>query len=372
MAIRSRFSFVGDLHISNDKEKFVKKWKGGKSGKLPLISIDFAVRDGKTNKGFVRAMGTKMDTIFTMDKNFKKLEVPYEERFDEDVLANVSGSRKHFVNLGEDFGGRQEFISTYDMIEYLEENLPNYNGKVMVNGEWKKNPYKERFADRFEIGSVYAVEDDRKSKLQLTMDFIYNADSIDATDFKSQSKIYVNGYVEQYIDKDTGSRYIPQTAILSCEQYDMKNEDHKKIWDYKKKYLTGLPKKKYHHIQWESRLINGAQEVEFDESVLTDSQKEQISLGIRKASDFAPAGGVYGERVYEIRLFDPVLKGEFVDGIVELDDTMSEFEEKIYTFAQPEKLEYKDKKKKADDDDVKDILKENVVVEDEELDWFNQ
>lgn len=365
MAVTSKFNFAGELSIPRNEEKFIKHWKGGAKENIPMVRISFSVKENSHNRGFVELFGMKADPIKTMSTDGTHIEIPWEDRFDETSLNAVASYRKHYVDLGEEFGGAHQFITDYDAIEYLAENLPKYNGKLRVVGNWEKNYYNGQFTDKFRIGNVYGVSNDTKAKLELTMDYFYNLESIDKSSFKEDQKICVNGYIMQYIDKDTGNVYIPQSAILSAAKYDMDNEKHAKLWKYKKSYIEDLSKKKMSHITWECRLINGAEEVEFDESMLTEKQREQVELGIKTVDEFRPRGTTLGSKVVEVRLFDPLLTGDFVDGLVECEDTLAEFEERIWYGNTTEKLSDVLKESKPEN-----VLENQQVVDEDEDDLF--
>lgn len=336
--IASRFKFYGELLIPKNREKFFKKWNGGSNGKTEMASIGFSVKEGQ-NIGFVQSFGLKSEMIRTKDTENKNIEVPWEDRFNPDVISMVANYRKYRVNLGDELGGEKDFITEYDMIQYLAEMLPQYSGMVYISGTYEKNTAKDDYPDKFRINSVFAVADTVKPKLTLTFDFFYNKDSVDTASLNDDKKIYVNGYVAQYINKDLGVRYCPQTAVLSAEKYDMDNEKHLKQWNYKKSYLEKLAKNKMYHLLWECRLVNGAEEVEFDESQLTDQQKMQIEFGVRTLEDFKPKGNIYGSVVREVRLFEPILQSGFENGILTCDETIDEFEEKIFVRGATEKLD---------------------------------
>ena len=119
----------------------------------------------------------------------------------------------------------------------------------------------------------------------------------------------------------------------------MDNEKHLNQWNYKKSYLEKLNKNKMYHLLWEGRLVNGAEEVEFDESQLTDQQKRQIEFGVRTLDDFRPKGNIYGSVIKEVRLFEPILQSGFENGILTCDETIDEFEEKIFVRGATEKLD---------------------------------
>ena len=150
-------------------------------------------------------------------------------------------------------------------------------------------------------------------------------------------KIENNKLVSQYINKDEGNKYIPQTLIFNATKYNPENEKHKALLDYKLKYVN-VKNKTMGHLLWECRLVNGAESIEFDESQLTPEQKQQVELGIRTVDYFRPRGSIFGERITEYRMFDPQLTGDFASGMVDTDMSTHEFEEDVYVPMKEERL----------------------------------
>lgn len=362
---QTRFNFTGTISFpkKDAKRPFVKEME--KDGRK-MLSMNFGIKESDHNMGFVEAFDGEQKTIKTMNSDNEKIEISWNDRFDEDVVLSVASYKKTTVDLGEEFGGRHKFITMYDAIEYLKENLPKYNGKVTVTGQMVKEPYKGKYYDKFKFQSVYAVADDKKNRLLVTADVYYNKDSVDKADWKSEKKILIDGYIPQYINKDEGTKFIPQQFVFNASKYDENNEKHKKLLDCKLKYIN-ITKKNMMHILWECVLLNGTETVEFDESQLTKAQREQIELGIRTLDDFRPAGSIFGERITEYRLFDPKLVGDFADGLVDSEMTPSEFEDEIYVLAADEKLEdvVKEAEKKADKQDDKSETKVEEIEEDD-------
>lgn len=368
MAITARFTFVGTPMIPKDKAKrpFFKEFDKvdeKTKKKKKMASMSFGVKESDTNMAFVEAFDSVQDEILTMDSDNEKMTVAWEDRFDEDIVDTVASYRRFTADLGDEHGGRKDFITLYDLMQHLNEHMKNYTGKIMVTGQFTREWYakKNAYLDKFRIQNVYAVdEDEYKNRLSLVMDIYYNKDSIDKSDFKENKKIYLNGYIEQYMGKDEGRKMLPMQFIFSAAKYKLdENEKHKKLFDYKMSYID-VKNKNMVHIPWDIVLLRGAEEAEFDESMLTAKQKEQIELGLKTLDDFKPKGTIVGDRVNEYRLFDPKLTGDFSDGLLECDDTMDEFEEKIYQPPQDETLDEaksnskKDKKAKADPDDDDD------------------
>lgn len=384
MSYQARFNFVGTPVIpkqkADTKRPFCKEIskKDDKTGKSKkMLSMTFGIKESDANMAFVEAFDSKKDVIKTMNTDNEKLDVAWDDRFDEDIISQVVNYRKYIVDLGEDHGGRQEFITVYDMIQHLQEHLPNYDGRVVVTGQFTRDWYakKKMYFSKFRIQNVFAASEERKSRLMITADLFYNKDSFDDSDFAENKKITLDCYIEQYINKDEGRKFVPIQVVFSGAKYDMENERRKKLLDYKMKYIK-VNGKAMVHIPWEMVLLRGAEEADFDESMLTDAQKEQIELGIKTLDDFKPKGNIYGDRIDEFRLFDPKLEGDFADGLLKADETADEFEEKIYQPPQDESMDEaknnsKSKKDNDGDDeppfDEKDKKSDDGGVDDDDL-----
>lgn len=362
MSYQSRFSFCGTPVIPKQKadtkrpfcKEITKKDEKTKETKK-MLSMTFGIKETDMNMAFVEAFDSQQKVIKTMDTDNEKLDVDWDDRFDEDIISKVASYRKYIVDLGDDHGGRQEFITAYDMIEHLREYLPDYNGRVVVTGQFTRDWYakKKMYFSKFRVQNVFAAPEERKNRLLLTMDLFYNKASLDDSDFDESKKMTLDCYIEQYINKDEGRKYVPIQVVFSGAKYDLENEKHKKLFDYKMKYIK-VKNKNMVHIPWEIVLLRGAEEAEFDESMLTASQREQVELGIKTVDDFRPKGNVYGDRIDEFRLFEPKLEGDYADGVLECDDTADEFEEKIYVPAQDETMEEAKKNSKSSSKAKKD------------------
>lgn len=365
--INARFKFTGNTIIPKEdcKRPFFRKTtftEKGTEKKRKALAINFGVKESGGNAAFVESFGGVMDTIITFNSDNERIEVDWEDRFDEEIVADVASYRKYVVDLGEDFGGRKEFITQYDFNEFLGENLPKFDGRVVATGDYAKTYYDKNktYYDKYTVRGVYAAKENSASRLSLMVDLYYSKDSVDKGDWKEDKKIYVNGYIMQYVNKDEGTKLFPMQTVFSGAKYDVENnERHKKLLDYKMSYID-IKGKKYVHIPWDIVIINGAEEVEFDESMLTKKQKEQIELGLKTLEDFKPNGSIYGDRVNEFRLFDPRLIGDFADGLLECDETNKEIEEMIYAPVQEKTMEQalkesKDKEEAPFDVDDEDI-----------------
>ena len=365
--MNNRFNFVGTISIPKETSKkpllstkTIEYVRNGKKKSMELTSMNFGIKESDTNMAFIEVSDSPRGVIKAKDTDNNDIEIDWDDRKDPDIIATVANYRKYVVNLGEEFDGRQEFLTQFDMIEFLAEKLPEYKGKVLAMGDYQKTYSKGKWYEKFRLQNLYAVEEDRKSRLGLTFDFYYNKDSVDKSDFKNEKKIYLDGYTKQYISKDEGNKYVPMQLIFNASKYDLENPKHKALYDYRMKYVD-IKNKDMVHMAWEVVLLRGAESVEFTYDMLTDAQKEQIDLGVKSLEDFKPKNGVLGDRVNEYRVCEPLLKvvdkdNDFSDGLVSLDMKMSEFEDEIYVpNAVEEKLEdaedeLKKSAKKVDDD----------------------
>lgn len=347
-----RFYFTGDLALPKQDAKMPFFNQFEKDGRK-MARLNFAVKESDSNREFVEMFGGENDTIRTFDKDGNKIEIDWDDRFDKDVIDNVASYRKYVVKLGDE---RKEFITQYDAILYLHDELPNYNGRVMVSGQLRRESYNGTWYNHFEISNVFAAKESVPNSLNLYVEMAYNHDSADTADWKSEKKVYLDAYFPQYIRAESKTMYVPQRFVFDGSKYDLTDEKDRNVVEYLKQFIV-VPNKKMIRFRWLCRILNGADVVEFDESCLTDLQKYEISLGISTIEEFKEKGQIYGDRVMEIRLVKPDLSVEdYKNGIVDMEVSFAEFEEEIYTPVKDEKLDDvmpkpKTEEKKSDIDD---------------------
>lgn len=360
-----RFSFVGKFEYKDDTFERVGTTKSG----AEYRSINFSVVASQNNRAFVECFGMKQDTIKTMDTENNKIEIAYKDACDPEVIKAVASYRKHIVAID---GGRDEYISDYDFVNYISNIKSELKGRlVMVTGTTSLNEYEGKLSQRFNIQNIYTVDEDRKNKLTVNTDAYWSVDDIDLDSWTDEKKIYINGYIPAYINKDVGNKYVPQQFIFDASKVDFNNEEHVKLISYKLKVLgfkledgkvkSTLKKNKVYAIPVIVNYVNGAQEIDFDESQLTPLQKEAIELGLKELKDFAPSNQLYGQRVIQFKITDFVLRDKSESGIYDTEFSTEEFEEQIYTPAKTETLEEVLKKADAEvsaeeDDELDDLF----------------
>lgn len=329
MAYTSRFTFIGEPLISKDKDSFLKEWKGGRDKTLDMAKIHFGVKEGKFNTCYVDCFGCVYESIRVGYENDKPIEVKWADRFDEDILKEVPRYRKYITDLD---GTEHEFLSQYDFIKYLGEHLPEYKGKVECRGRLVKNIYEGKIYDRYELDFVKATSD-INNKLEVTMDLFYNKDCVDLSEFDSKHRITLNAYTKQYVNRDEGEKFFPQNVVLDISKTIEAGTEKALAFGKLMASKVNCKVAEVMHIPWSCKIIRGAESVEFDESMLTDAQKEQIAFGLATLDDFNRQ--TYGENIYELRLIRQELHGDFNNGPIESGLSMDELEAQLFTM--PEK-----------------------------------
>lgn len=376
-----RFNATGTLVFNSLDSKLPWKREGKTKNGDKYESLNIAVASSKANRMMCEIFGMLSDEIKTMNTDNEKISIKWGDRNDPDVISTVASYKKHVVDLGD---GRKEFITDYDFVKFIDDNVDEFkNGKFTVTGNSIINEYNGKLSNRFQIQNIYKLDDETKSQLKVTMDLYYMQDSVDFADWKEEKKIRISGYTTAYIAAEKKNMYVPQDVVLDASKIDFDNEKHVKLLKFKLAQLglgldgdkptNGLKKNKVYKMQVICSYFNGAEEVEIDESMLSDNQKMALELGIKTLDDFRDSK-VYGDRIIEYRIVDFNLKGDYSDGYITLDDKISDFEEEIYVPANPETEEEvleKSSKKKNKDEDDEDYMNKPESDDDDLNDLFD-
>ena len=332
-----RFNFTGNLGFNSLDSKNPYLRTGKKNGK-EYQSLNLTVSAAKNNRAYCEMFGMERDVIITWDKDGERLEIPWDERFDDDTVDRVG--RKYILSFD---GNRYEYITEKDFIHDFVSALDMFRGKKFtVTGDVRKDFYNGNVRDRFQIRNIYEAPEDAKNSLNINGVFYYTKDSVDLADWKKEKRVVINGWVKQYIDKKNGTKFVPQCIVFDCSRVDFENERHLgqvaiRLSVLGLKFEDGevkntLKSKTVYSALVEIKYHNGAEEIAFDENSLTNAQKEQIKYGLKTLDDFRPSGSTYGNRVTEYRYINVSLRGEYSDGaIVDPTTSIKELEENIYT-----------------------------------------
>lgn len=329
---RTHFDFCGEILLSNKRGLVEHKTFETNRGTSEKAMLNFAVKNGGS-RVFVTAQGFKGGVIRTYTKDGTQIAVDWEDRFVEDIVSDVIGSRKYYVNLTE----RKEFLTTYDMIEYLGKEIPNFmqqGGKnVLVSGTYTVTYRNGKYRESYNVERVYAANESDKPQLQLDIDLFYGKGDLDKSTAKDESKMYLTAYAPFYVGRDEGYRYlpIPTPITLNLTKYPIDSAIYNNLIQY-----LDIEQKGTYAMRWKLDVINGVEEVAWDETCLTEKQRESVELGLAKIDSFRPKGPVYGSQTRELRITSPDLNDQYRNGLVEVFPNREEFEERIYHPSQNE------------------------------------
>jgi hypothetical protein len=355
--LANTFDFVGDVTIPKGKDRngnsrFSTTYDKG--GDWVTRRINFLIKPTKNDGQFVSLTGAKpkkesLNPILTLDSNFKQLTIPWKDRFDEDKINKVAYVRQYATNVG---GETLTFIHAYDFIEYLTENLKP-SQRIHVQGSVNFRLYQGKISEEYQIQKVWLAKDENKNGTYINLDLFYNESAIDNSRIDKQI-IDFRAYVNQYIDKAVKNKYVPVALILDGSKFDFSDEKKKKVWDNRVSHLTAG--KNYVQLGWKIKVFSGAEEVEFDESMLTDTQKEEIELGLATIDDFRPTGNMFGKNKTEFKLVSPNLRYKYKDGAIDTELDSDDFSKNVLML--------------STDVNMMDMMTEEVLPNDEE-DLFN-
>ena len=376
-----RFKFTGNANAVTDADKKGYFDRSGKSKNgNPYTSITFSVASSPNNRGYVEVFGMERDTIKTFDNDGNKIEIDWEDRNDEGVLKTVR--QKNVMNFTED--GRKEFIADLDVAEFIKDHIFELDKKkVVVTGQVNKDFYNGNARDRFVVQSIYTADDNAKTGLNIMGEYFFTKDSIDTADWKSEHKLYINGYTKEYVATEKKQMYVARQLVFDCSKLDFENDKHIALANFRLaqiglKYEDGvivnnLKAKKVYKTSAIISYTNGAEEIAFDEKELTENQRTAIELGFKTLDDFKPKGKIYGDRKIEYKLVDFDMRDEYADGCVVLNDTINEFEDEIYVpaMAESEDDAFMNKPEEKKPTKTKAKAEEEESDDDDDLDLFN-
>lgn len=362
------FELVGKLTISKDSEKFKayeeKSFDSGwqkRSLKVNAVCGDnrhlLSVDGGcfKDGHGDVYLFSKS-----SVDESGKKIKgesftIPFKDRFTSAKLAEVAEFKKFIVDLespnrryllqnlsdkmregksatDEELKAvglesesevtealekskkkRREFITEWDYVEFIKKLIDSgkYSDKkfkIIGNLEYTYSDKNQRFYSNLIPTRIYLAKDDEEEVSNATIELLYNKDSLDDGSIEDKGKYYINGYVLEYDRQRKENIPCPMTVVLpvASEDADDKIKKAKKL--YVKQFM--VEDDTWKQLGIVVNLLNGAQKIEIDESMLTEFQQDMILLGELTLDDIRAelGGNVYGDRIVENQ-FSKLSKG---------------------------------------------------------------
>lgn len=201
---------------------------------------------------------------------------------------------------------KHEFIWEYDFIEYLNKlinssTIKDYKWHITGTYELEYNTEKDQWYRKFKPQRVYRALDSDEYKSQADFVVVFGKDAVDDSSFEETQKLRINGFIGQYLGKPYKKIcYAPMTFTVDGST----DERAKKMaMGFKKKFtFPDDYEGEYREIGVTTTVLDGSQEIELTEDMLTDEQRENIEFGLTTLEDIKKELGkpVFGDRVTDI------------------------------------------------------------------------
>lgn len=168
-----------------------------------------------------------------------RMEIDWDDRFDEDLLDKVGDMNFIKVGLERDVRGQtvtKRFLSPYDAIEYIHDNLTE-DMIVNVSGNLRYTTYNDHVTINKDITSIYLsrVEDPKDFHASFTQSVIIDKESCNTKDIDKDTGIMpIDVIVLDYIKEFNGHEIRGQWPYhMNMEyQFDLSDKDKvKKIYE---------------------------------------------------------------------------------------------------------------------------------------------
>ena len=282
----AQFNLVGKAKINDYTYKIDEKSEKSDWIYNTLnLGVDCGEKFGTVYAEMMGGYGSKRDNIcYVHGKNDdekddwdNRFTVDWDDRTDTDILDTVGDMC--FIKIGlekdkQDKTVTTRFLSAYDSITYIKENLTN-DTVINVKGNLKYQLYEGKTSVKKEITSIFLSKaEPDKYHASFTQSLLIKGDSIgDYNKDKGVLPLYgtVLEYTKKYNDKEVKCN-IPMTKMFEIEVA----EDKIKFWKDK---LCKVKKNTVSEIIFEGDLIEGGALVETMVEDLPDDIKELIEIG---------------------------------------------------------------------------------------------
>lgn len=315
---KMNFEFVGSLSLAEDTDKSlhyeVRDFTRDDGSKNELKTLKLVMKCGDDTFS-PRIQGWGGDTIYTLDKTFKKLSFPAKEY--EKHLDDIANFKKFTFNDGE---SRFEFAREFEFIDFLNTKLkdnPYGNRLFKVNGEIEMSSYEDKEGNtktftNYKVQRIYVADEngilrDKELVVHAKANVVCYIDhrALDETELAEKNKLNITYYLGQFDSKKKKAGMLPERGFVRHATYEVSDDPYKKA-----KQVSILKEKIFRCDEdtlamtgFSVNLINRGGKVEFDESMLTEEEKEFIELDfctfedIKKEHEFGISEYITGEEI---------------------------------------------------------------------------
>lgn len=244
--------------------------------------------------------------------NFKeKIEVAWEDRFNDDILDEVGELSFFKVGLEKTSENKtyyKKFLSSYDAIAYIHDHLSN-DMVVNISGDIKYSTYNDNTQVRKNITSIVLskVENPADFKATFTQSILIDKDSASFKNVdKDKGVMYIDARVLDYVKEINGTEVKGQYPFHKQFEFamDFSNETAcKKIMDKLFKVKKGITQ-----ITMEGEFIEGGAVVTATLDDLPEDIKDLIDMGVYSEEEALAKCTTNGNRERRMVLKKPLIK----------------------------------------------------------------
>ena len=241
----------------------------------------------------------------------KKIQVDWEDRFNEGVLEEVGDGCFLTVGLEKTTAGKtyyKKFLSAYDAVAYIQEHLTD-GTVVNVRGRLQYSIYNDNVQVRKTIQSIVlsGVDEPSTYRASFTQSILLDTDSASLKNIdKDKGVMYVDARVLDYVKEINGTEIKGNYPFQKTFEFEMdftKPDVCKKIVDKVFKVKKGITQ-----ITFDGDFVEGGAQVTATIDDVPDDIKELIELGLYSEEEALAACSSGGSRERRMILRKPITK----------------------------------------------------------------
>lgn len=243
------FNFIGTIL---KKDSLIKITSNGKK------YLKFTIVENENNSAIVQMYGDNLIQgaipVLMNKKNGRNL-IKFEDRFDKDILRQISFASKYIVNEG---NGDFEFIWKDDFMGYVSKiiNAMPENTIYEVSGEYNLSFVNGKKYNNFNI-KTFRIRNDKRPELTMSLDLFYDYKGLDQSD--KRNKFILNAYIEQYSYANRKREYYPLQVQFVTNRFDFKKATDVDIIIHRRENMNPKKEEGYVKATWECQYVKGAQ-----------------------------------------------------------------------------------------------------------------
>lgn len=348
----NNFEMIGSLKIAKGTDKFpnyeVKTFDSGWTIKTLRLQ---ATCDGNSHNVEINGgYGGDESIVYSLkkkpngEKGTDKVQFKFKDR--EKHIQDLAEFKKSVFVNGED---RHEFATQVDLAEFVHMELKKeeyVNKKFKISGEIEFSEYQNKVYTRYNVNRIYVVSDEEEEKAEAQIEMYIGENCVDDESLEDTDTLYIRGHVGQYDGRKRAEVGITQIVELTISKDDKKRD--RKV-DKIKENCEPKSDEYLSRIGVKVNLINKAEDVEFNESMLTEEQLEDLELGFTTIEDLKSELGI-GKGKFERKMTFKGWARGYSQGCMETDITLDELLRKGEKAAEQTNIEIDSDE--FDDDDL--------------------